>query len=318
MTQARFYSDEVWFYIQTIYEKVDVSVDIIIAILKEETDLKVPTKTAVYKRMQRHGWVKPTRTIASSDRALRRAKTVLSDIKIKKKEDGLITVNNGEKEIFLSPDNLQVLSKVHYKDRNARGVIAEHRRRVGRVGTLFDFLQDRLIALNEDNQRAVDAVTAANKELDELSNSPFLTDDPDDLEFKKDVAEKKIKKMMEDKSFIAGEIGMISAQLEVVESQSRTATNLAKMDFALFGITPDDTKEAQSDNRLSQLKDDTVYDQELEYLTDQCGEMSKRAAWIQSGQFEEEVQQQAEAVMKQQEIEDAEYFEANPDDGIYD
>lgn len=316
--QPQAYSDEVWFYVKTIYERVDISIANILRMLAAETDLPVPTKQAVDKRIQRGKWVKSARKINNSDWALRRAKSVLSEIKIVDQTDSHVVVLDNDKEVFLANNNLRLLNKIEYKDRNSRTVIIEHRRRSGRIGTIFDVLQERFVALNEDNNRALDAIKQAREDLEKVEHSAFMFDDPDDAAFKKDEAEKKIAKMLEDKSFIASEIGMLGAQFEIIESQSRTAGNLAKLDFGLFGITPDDTKEAQSGNRVAALKDDTLYDAEIEHLKLQCLDMSKRAGWIQSGQLEEEVQAHAEAVMKQQEVEDAEYFGNQDGEEIYD
>jgi hypothetical protein len=108
----------------------------------------------------------------------------------------------------------------------------------------------------------------------------------------------------------------ISRSLGLVESLTTSLEKRAKIDFVLYGINPDDTREPDSAKRIFNLDEDKEYYELQEQIAlEKQKEIAERMAELSSGVFEQAVR--LEAMQKAQQhdlgevVEDGEFEEIN-------
>lgn len=181
--------------------------------------------------------------------------------------------------------NKNLFSMSAFEKRKSAQVILEHRIRSNKAGLLID-----------------DAIGKLQKQMDILLNfAQYYEDNPDEfLGLDIETAYNNSMRLYDK---------MISA-INASESVVRSAGMLAKLDFVLYGLNPEDTREPESEKRITSLMDDDEYYQKKQALLKAEGErIAQRMQMIQSGQFEEEVQQEMIQLAKNDTIDDAEFDE---------
>lgn len=285
------YDPEVWFLLKAVWCAVPkISWPSLVEIVKEATNQPVPSPDSVRKKAKADKWVKRIRAYCQkADKTLDNIKCRLLDElreeyskiqgdKAAKYMPALVGENT-ETGIPVFPE--KILENIAYKNRTTVNVLQEHRRRTGKVGQLLDDSMDWMY---------------------EAKETLFKLNLPDE-----EVREDQLDKARQ-------QFALLEAMVEKIESFSRTSKNLMQMDFLLFGINTDDTRDSDTKDRMSAIKDDSVFDQARKDLDEQYKIMQQQASWIQNGHFENEVIKEMEEQMRREEAEDAEFMEVNDDD----
>lgn len=281
------YDVEVWFFLKAVWQAVPkiTFTDLCVAVEKL-LNKPVPTPSCVGKRCRAEKWTKNVRAYCrNSDRNLEKVSSRLFDelkkeyekIQQDKRDFALATKGHLPGVSGVSGYTFEALEKVANKNRKTVDVLLEHRRRTGKIGQLLDDSMDWMYEAKE----AVFDETKTPEELDKARR----------------------------------QFGLLEQMVEKIESFSRTAKNLLQADFLLFGINTDDTRDSDSTDRMTQIQDDSKFDQARGDLEQQYLEMQQQVQWIQSGAFESEVLQEMERKMREEEIEDAEFYENEQDEG---
>lgn len=282
------YDAEVWFLLKAIWCAVPkIAFPQLCEIVAEATGKPTPSPDSVRKKCKAEKWAKSIRDYCQkSDKTLDNIKCrLLEDLRKeyeKFQEDGIensdfVKTESGNtlpiSGIPVFPNDL--LKNVAYKNRKTVDVLQEHRRRAGKIGQLVDDSMDWMYQAKE--------AVLANEQ------------DPEQLE----IARK--------------QFSLLESMVEKIESFSRTSKNLMQMDFLLFGINTDDTRDSDTSKRLNQIQDDNVFDGARKDLEEQYAFVQKKVEWIQGGDFENEVMQEMEAQMQLDEAEDEKYTDDDDD-----
>lgn len=283
------YDQEVWFFLRAVWEAVPkISFTQLCKIVEDMLKKPVPTPSCVGKRCRGQKWTKSIRSYCrKADRSLESISCRLFDElkkeyeKIQKDKSDFEQVTNGQLPAVSGGLNyaFEALENVANIKRKTISVLLEHRRRTGKIGQLLDDSMDWMYEAKE-------AVFDESKKPEELDKA-------------------------------RRQFGLLEQMVEKIESFARTAKYLQQTDFLLFGINIDDTRDSDSENRVSQIHDDSKFNQARNDLEEQFAQMQQQVHWIQSGGFEEEVMKEMEAKMRQEEAEDAEeidYQESDDED----
>lgn len=285
------YDPIVWFLLKAIWCAVPkITWPALVKMVEEETKLQVPSPDTVRKKATSEKWTKAIRSYCQkTDRTLdnikcRLLKELREEYEKLQKDSGNLPalVNaalNPESGIPVFTEDL--IEKVAYKNRKTIDVLQDHRRRTGKIGQLLDDSMDWMYEAKE-------TLSKLNKPGEEVNE--------DEL------------------NRARSQFTMLETMVEKIESFSRTSKNLMQMDFLLFGINTDDTRDSDTGDRISAIKDDAIFDQARADLEQQYLDMQQQTAWIQSGHFENEVILEMEAQMKAEQAEDAEYMDDDDDD----
>ncbi len=178
--------------------------------------------------------------------------------------------------LVMPTSTFSILDDIAYTNRKTVTVLQEHRRRAGKIGQLLDDAMDWMY-------QAKEAVLAPGQTQEQVEKAQ--------------------------KQF-----NLLEAMTEKIEIFSRTSKNLMQMDFLLFGINTDDTRDSDTQDRVSAIQDESVFDQAKRDLEDQYALMQQQSVWIESGEFENEVLKEMEEKQRQEDAEDAEFFEVDEDE----
>lgn len=276
------YDPEVWFFLKAVWEAVPkISFQKLCEVVADLLKKPVPTPSVVNRRCKTEKWVKSVRAYCQkADRTLENYSVRLFEelraeyekIQQDKKDFAIATQGQIALENDSNDYTFDSLRKVANINRKTASVLLEHRRRAGKIGQLLDDSMDWMYEAKE-------AV------MDETNKTP------------------------EEMERARRQFGLLEQMVEKIESFARTAKYLQQTDFLLFGINTDDTRDSVTDGRVEQIKDDTKFDQAKADLEQQYVDMQKQISWIQSGGFESETLAEMEAKMRQEEAEDAEFFE---------
>lgn len=285
------YDPLVWFLLKAVWCAVPkISWPALVNLVEEETKLTVPSPDTVRKRASSEGWSKAIRSYCrKSDKTLDNIKCrLLQELreeyeKLQRDSTNLPAVINTalstESGIPVFPEDL--IEKVAYKNRKTVTVLQEHRRRTGKIGQLLDDSMDWMYEAKE-------TLSKLNKPGEEVNE--------DEL------------------NRARSQFTMLETMVEKIESFSRTSKNLMQMDFLLFGINTDDTRDSDTGDRISAIQDDSIFNQAREDLQQQYLEMQKQTAWIQSGEFESTVVQEIEEQLRLESMDDEDEDEDDEDD----
>lgn len=107
-------------------------------------------------------------------------------------------------------------------------------------------------------------------------------------------------KLLANETDLSNTEGIMNFNMRVLEMLNNTiAVNekFIKTDFAIYGLTPDDVKEPETQGRMKDLNDDTEYQEQLKRLQEQSKEMAARRHYIESGTLEKEISEEVRRKM---------------------
>lgn len=285
------YPAKTWAVIREIYESMPAKFSIEKIRAKAQEFLpneKIPSREAIGWQSRQQNWTKTSHKQTKLDskklkNSIKELIAMTDECSEKIPNQAVATVSN--MEIVIKNENLFQLTA--FEKRKSAQVILEHRTRSYKAGLMLD-----------------NTVNKLQKQLDILLDfANYFENNPDefmgmDIETAYNHAHRTYDKLL--------------STINAVESVSRTVGSLAKMDFVLYGLNPDDTREPDSDKRITSLmNDDEYYKQKQELLRAEGEKIAKRMAMIQSGQLEDEVRQEMITLAQQDSdvIDDAEFDE---------
>lgn len=280
------YDPLVWFLLREIWRAVPKIgwVDLC-KIVAEATQMATPSPDSVRKKCTQEKWEKNIRAYCQkADSTLEKEKCqLLSELheEYEKLQRDSSTnqgrINGGQLPALASSVfTSDVLNNVAYENRKTITVLREHRMRAGKIGQLLDNAMDWMYEAKE-------AVLADGQTPEQMEK-----------------AQKQFK--------------LLEVMAEKIEGFSRTHKNLMQIDFLLYGINVDDTRDSDSEKRLGAILDEREFDQARLDLVQQYQDMQRRTDWINGGDFENEVIKQMEEQMRKDEAADAETFNEGDED----
>lgn len=280
------YDPEIWFYLKAIWQAIPkISFAKLCALVEEITGKKTPSVEYVTRKAKSEKWTKNIRAYCrKADRTLENCKGQLFE-ELKKEFEELqkdkqigqdMTKGTALVNFDVHSSSFDNLEQIAIENRKTITVLMEHRRRLARLGQLTD----------ESMEWIYEAKVAL--------ETPSLTD--------------------EDKINAERRYRFAMNMVDATESFSRTAKNLASVDFVLYGITPDQTKTGESNSRMAYLDDDTLFDKERLRLEEEAKNMAERADFINSGEFERTVKDEMEERMRALEEAERQLYPDDDDD----
>lgn len=232
---------------------------------------ELPTRGTISSKLKRQAWQKIAGKQCQLD-SKQLADTVANICanidSLEQKNSSALTVNKAIQLDKMS-ENLGLFDKRTFMERKTAQVILEHRQRSYKTGLLFDTMA------NSMEQALGQMLDFANYYADNLDEFGDM-----DMEQAYAMTFKKYDKIIDG--------------IRAVESLAGSTTALAKLDFVLYGLNPEDVREPESDKRLINLMaDEDYYAKEQELLRLEGAKIAERMQAISSGQFEAEVKQQA-------------------------
>lgn len=280
------YDPLVWFLLREVWQAVPkITWANLCELVAESTQLPTPSPDSVRKKSTAEKWRKNIRAYCrKADKTLTNVKCRLLEELYKEyeklqkdREEKLSQVEGTLMPSLVLPNStFSILDDIAYTNRKTVTVLQEHRRRSGKIGQLLDDAMDWMY-------QAKEAVLAPNQTEEEVAKAQ--------------------------KQF-----NLLEAMTEKIEIFSRTSKNLMQMDFLLFGINTDDTRDSDTQDRVSAIQDESVFAQAKRDLEEQYELMHQQSIWIESGEFESEVIREMEEKLRQEDAEDAEFFEVDEDD----
>ncbi|WP_322977436.1 hypothetical protein [Acinetobacter pittii] len=275
------YDPLVWFLLREVWQSVPkITWSNLCELVAEATKLPTPSPDSVRKKSTAEKWRKNIRAYCrKADKTLSNVKCRLLDElykeyeKLQKDREEMLGQVEGTlmPSLVMPTTTFSILDDIAYTNRKTVSVLQEHRRRAGKIGQLLDDAMDWMY-------QAKEAVLAPGQTQEQVEKAQ--------------------------KQF-----NLLEAMTEKIEIFSRTSKNLMQMDFLLFGINTDDTRDSDTNNRVSAIQDESVFDQAKRDLEDQYALMQQQSVWIESGEFENEVIREMEEKQRQEDEEDAEFFE---------
>lgn len=102
--------------------------------------------------------------------------------------------------------------------------------------------------------------------------------------------------------------------LELLNNTIQCNEKFIKTDFGIYGISPDDVKEPETQNRMKDLNNEDDFTEAKNRLEDQVKEMAARRHYIESGQLEKEVEEHVRRQMIEAGMDDSDDDDDNYDD----
>lgn len=298
MSKGNRYPDAVWICLRDLYEaSPKESIKSIRTALSEMLELDVPSESAITRRIKNEGWVKLSKKQCNFS-----SKTLRKKMQKKFSESQAEIAINEVSNISLKPSkNKQVSAPLTG---------------IERVYQESAFLSRKTAHVILDLRRDSYVIGQYQRDLlNELIEVEFRIDNFRDY-FYTYPKEFQGKDLQEAQALLHVKHSRISRSLGLIESLSASLEKRAKIDFVLYGITPDDTRESDSENRIYDLDADKDYYEEQERISLENQEkIAKRMAQLQSGVFEEAVRLEAMQQAQQHDlgevIEDGEFEEIN-------
>lgn len=277
------YSPTVWAVLREIYEctPAKTSVEHIrqraVELLKTND---IPKRATIHTKIKKQAWQKIATKQCQLDSAELTDKVAQIRTNItalEQKNSSTLTVNKVVQLEKIS-ERLGLFDERAFVERKSAAVILEHRKRSYKTGLLLDNIAQRMELALEQIQNFASYYDQNPDEFSDMDMAQAYT-----------ITLKRYEKIID---------GVMAAS-----TLASSATALAKLDFVLYGLNPDDVREPESDKRLIALmSDDTYYAKEQELLRLEEQKIAERMQKIQSGQFEAEVKHQAmQAIQKEQE-----------------
>lgn len=284
MSGKSHYPAEVWAVIRELYESTPAKFSIK-EIREKACELlsneDLPSRESINRKVLDEKWEKQSHK-----------QTRLETKKLKKRVGELIEIteecrkkgSNQEVSTIVNMEidvkNAQLFKLINFEQRKSGQVILEHRQRSYKTGLFLDDVMGKLHQEMDKMLNFTDYYFENQEEFGQLNIAEAY-----------DVVFRKYDKLL--------------ASVSAVESVGRATTALAKLDFVLYGLNPEDTREPESDKRITSLmSDEEYYKKKQELLSEEGERISKRMQMINSGQFEDEVKEQMIALANQDKLDD--------------
>ncbi|WP_151765738.1 hypothetical protein [Acinetobacter colistiniresistens] len=276
MSKGNRYSDAVWMCLRDLYEaSPKESIKAIRTALAEMLGVDVPSESAITRRIKNDGWEKLAKKQCNFS-----SKTLRKKMQKKYSENNTEVAITTAVEVSLKPSkNRQVsaplagIERVYqekaFLSRKTADVILSLRKDSYVLGQYQRKLLGDLIEIEYRIDNFMEYYNTFPAEFDGLS--------PPDA-----------------RNLLHFNRNRIVSSLGLIESLSTSLEKRARIDFVLYGINPDDTRESDSDNRITDLDEDKEYYEEQERLSlEKQKEIAERMLKLQSGVFEETVRLEA-------------------------
>lgn len=298
MSKGKRYPDAVWICLRDLYEaSPKESIKSIRTALAEMLGVDVPSESAITRRIKNDGWEKLAKKQCNFS-----SKTLRKKMQKKYSENNAEVAINTAIEVSLKPSkNRQVsaplagIERVYqesaFLSRKTADVILSLRRDSFVLGQYQRKLMGDLIEIEHKLDNFMEYYLTHPKEFEMMS-------------------------IPDARSLLLLNRNRIVSSLGLVESLSTSLEKRARIDFVLYGINPDDTRESESDNRIVNLDEDKEYYEEQERQSlEKQKQIAERMLKLQSGAFEEavrlEAMQKASVHELDEVVEEGEFDEIN-------
>lgn len=296
------YSDEIWFCVRTVYESDGEStVERIVEIVGEFLgEAKLPNRSTVVTRAEKEGWERPQniqqKTHAQLKKIIQKARKTLDSATIEDKKN---TINQGDSGFVSDLD--EYVSRRNEIVSQALGGVKKLLSTTSRRKLKIADVIRRNRNMNDQLQQLTMHVT------DEIVINKTLMLDRD---FQREVEP-------EDKELVERSYGMALGLVEPIMFLTTAIEKQSKMDVMFYGITSEDTREPETAGRLSDLNDDTAYEQQMLELKQRNIQMMQRREMLESGDFEREIEEEQQRQMQEMGLLDDDISEAEYEDVPY-
>lgn len=265
--------------------------------LAEMLDIDVPSETAICRRSKSEGWTKTAKKQCN-----------FTSMTLKKKMQQKYNENNTEVAI----NEVVSIDLKPSRNRRATAPLQGMRRVYSEAAFLKRKTAEVILGLRKDSyvigqyqSKLLDDLIEIEHNFDNFNE--YFNTFPKEFEGMDEVGAKE---------YLLFKHSRTCRSLGLVESLTTSLEKRAKIDFALYGINPDDTRDSASDGRIVNLEEDQDYYAEQERISKENQEkIAQRMAELQSGRFEEIVRQEAMQKAQQHElnedVEDGEFSEIN-------
>lgn len=293
------YSDEIWFCVRTVYESDGEStIERIVEIVGEFLgETKLPNRRTVVTRAEKEGWERPQnisqKTNAQLKKLMQKAKNTLQSATVEDKKN---TINQDDTG-FLTDYDLYVSRMDEIVSQALGGV-------------------KKLLSTTSRRKLKIADVIRRNRNMnDQLQHLTMHT--TDEIVINKTLMLDRnfqLEAEPEDKELIEKSYGMALGLVEPIMFLTNAIEKQAKMDILFYGINSEDTREPETAGRLTNLNDDTAYEQQMLELKQRNIEMMERRAMLESGDFEREIEQEQQRQMQELGLLDDDISEAEYED----
>lgn len=273
------YPQEVWAAIKVLWESSPkISWRECLEMVSDQLQTEVPSIVAVTRRAKREQWKKKVKNIVK--KPIKKARKPRQNLTL----DASINLNPDEQ--LQDDENAEDLS-LNEGLKNTEKTVKNDIKKIDITPVMImaeDAVQEAALVIHKFRTRS--------RRIGELVDG--VLDNMDDINLKiknsKDRAfsEENAKTLQNQMSFTAGTV-------ELVEKLTKSLDKLASVEFATYGLKDEDFKDKQSKNRLDDISDDTVYEQERELAKLRFEQAKARAAEIESPDFEATLRAEMEA-----------------------
>lgn len=293
------YSDEIWFCVRTVYEADGEStVERIVEIVGEFLgETKLPNRRTVVTRAEKEGWERPQnisqKTNAQLYKLMKKARNSLDTATIEDKKNTINQDDTGfltDKDLYVSRRN-EIVSQALSGVKKLLSTTSRRKLKIADVIRRNRNMNDQLQHLT---MHIIDEI---------VINKTLMLDRTFQAEAEP-----------EDKELIEKSYGMALGLGEPIMFLTNALEKQAKMDILFYGITSEDTREPETAGRLTDLNDDTAYEQQMLELKQRNIEMMERRVMLESGDFEREIKEEQQRQMQEMGLLDDDISEAEYED----
>ncbi|WP_111857883.1 hypothetical protein [Acinetobacter sp. CFCC 10889] len=293
------YSDEIWFCVRTVYEADGEStVERIVEIVGEFLgETKLPNRRTVVTRAEKEGWERPQnisqKTNAQLYKLMKKARNSLDTATIEDKKNTINQDDTGfltDKDLYVSRRN-EIVSQALSGVKKLLSTTSRRKLKIADVIRRNRNMNDQLQHLT---MHIIDEI---------VINKTLMLDRTFQAEAEP-----------EDKELIEKSYGMALGLGEPIMFLTNALEKQAKMDILFYGITSEDTREPETAGRLTDLNDDTAYEQQMLELKQRNIEMMERRVMLESGDFEREIEEEQQRQMQEMGLLDDDISEAEYED----
>lgn len=276
MSKGNRYPEAVWICLRELYEaSPKASVNAISTALSEMLDIAVPSESAITRRIKKEKWEKVSKkqckfTSKTLQKKMQKKynENLTVSVEVTSLEGGVDELKN--KQLSVSGNGIaRLYQEKIFLSRKSANVILDLRRDSYVIGQYHRMLIENLLDVDF--------------KLDNF-NEYFFSYPPE------------LNGMAMDEARVHLNIAhaRITRSIGLIESMTTSLEKRAKIDFVLYGINPDDTRDPVSENRITNLDEDREYYEEQERISmDKQEAIANRMALLQSGVFEEQVRLEA-------------------------
>lgn len=274
------YSDEVWSCIKAVYEADgSSSIDRLLEIVRNETQIfDLPSRPTVIARAKREDWVR-----ADGLAKLSTAKLT----KIVQRTKGHLLLIGGDSENSDDEDS----DYEHGSELDEYNSDQEYlRKREAIVNTSIGGVKRLLSSSIHKKKTTAEVIKRGRSATDRVHL--LLAHTLDQIVMSKELMTNIQFKLMAkevDRNNVEAAYNFNMSFTETLVNAISGYDKLLKADFALYGITPEDTKEPETGNRMQDLNDDAEYEAQKQRLMEQTEMVKSRRMYIESGKLEKEV-----------------------------